>query len=66
MWIIHEDIRINLNNIVLYNPYTSKDLGKTNYKIRFTYINKDYYVIDFNTQEDRDNFLKKLDDKLVI
>ena len=64
MWIEKNGTRINLDNVVYYEPIDSniREMDETRpaYWINF-YYNNDYKIIKFDSQKERDKFLMDVD-----
>lgn len=59
MWIIIDDIRINLNHVIEYYIFNSTD--DNTFSIRLYYISGQSDRIDFNTEQERNRALDLID-----
>ena len=66
MFILFGNRRINLFSVKSYKPIEKSTFDKTYYKIEFTFLDNNKEELHFFEREDeRDEFLKKLDENIL-
>ena len=67
MFILFGNRRINLSSVKSYKPTEKSTLDKTYYKIEFTFLdNMKDELHFFDKKDERDEYLKKLDENVRI
>lgn len=67
MFILFGNRRINLSSAKSYKPTETNTQGKTYYKIEFVFLDNEKDELHFfEREDDRDKFLKKLDENVRI